>query len=197
MAVVLVNSSMLARVPGPAEREAMDATISPYATGATRDTAATIGMVACPPQVTMFTLAAATCSSRLTEGTTYGPSAAGVRSTTSLSYPLSTLAWCWWAPAEVASKTTRASANPGISSSPSTPRAVVATFIRPARASPSDAGSMPTMAATCSAGDNRLILIIRSVPMLPDPMITAPTVIRRPPPPRKARPAGRGTGPAR
>ena len=32
-AVVSVNSSMLARVPGPAEREAMDATISAYGTG--------------------------------------------------------------------------------------------------------------------------------------------------------------------
>ena len=30
--VVSVNSSMLARVPGPAEREAMDATISAYGT---------------------------------------------------------------------------------------------------------------------------------------------------------------------
>ena len=33
-AVVLVNSSMFARVPGPAEAEATVATISPYATGA-------------------------------------------------------------------------------------------------------------------------------------------------------------------
>ena len=35
LAVVSVNSSMLARVPGPAEREATDETISPYSTGAT------------------------------------------------------------------------------------------------------------------------------------------------------------------
>src|SRR5437588_11347657 len=49
--VVLVNSSMFARVPGPAETDATEATISAYATGATRETAATLGMVACPPQV--------------------------------------------------------------------------------------------------------------------------------------------------
>lgn len=67
--VVSVNSSMLARVPGPAERDAMDATISAYATGATRATAETTGMVACPPHVTMFTLSTKCISSRLTVGT--------------------------------------------------------------------------------------------------------------------------------
>ncbi len=44
--VVSVNSSILARVPGPAERLAIDATISAYRTGATRETAWTMGMVA-------------------------------------------------------------------------------------------------------------------------------------------------------
>ena len=39
-----------------------------------------IGIVACPPQLTMFTLIASTCSVRLTAGTTYGPTEAGVRS---------------------------------------------------------------------------------------------------------------------
>ena len=34
-AVVTVNSSILARVPGPAERDAMEATISAYGTGVT------------------------------------------------------------------------------------------------------------------------------------------------------------------
>ena len=43
-AVVSVNSSMLARVPGPADRDATDATISAYGTGTTRDTACTIGI---------------------------------------------------------------------------------------------------------------------------------------------------------
>src|SRR6202044_1033810 len=51
LAVVWVNSSMLARVPGPAERDAIEATISAYGTAATRETAATIGIVACPPHV--------------------------------------------------------------------------------------------------------------------------------------------------
>src|ERR1700722_13648707 len=52
--VVLVNSSMFARVPGPADAEDTDATISAYGTPPwsinARDTAYTIGMVAWPPQ---------------------------------------------------------------------------------------------------------------------------------------------------
>ena len=79
-AVVRVNSSMLARVPGPAETEDTEATISAYDTGVTRETAATIGIVAWPPQVIMLTFVAATCSSPLTGGMTAGPTAAGVRS---------------------------------------------------------------------------------------------------------------------
>ena len=39
-------------------------------TAATLRTAATMGIVACPPQVTMFTLCACKCSSRFTLGTT-------------------------------------------------------------------------------------------------------------------------------
>ena len=46
LAVVLVNSSILARVPGPADTLATDATISAYGTSTTRETAYTIGMVA-------------------------------------------------------------------------------------------------------------------------------------------------------
>src|SRR5688572_28800854 len=61
--------------------------------------------------------------------------------------------------------------NSGIRSNPSTPSTVVATPMRRARARPSDAGSMPTMAATVRGPPARLILIIRSVPMLPEPMI--------------------------
>ena len=79
-AVVSVNSSMLARVPGPAERDAMDATISAYGTGVTRETACTIGIVACPPQVIMLMFGASGCTSALTGGQTNGPMAAGVRS---------------------------------------------------------------------------------------------------------------------
>lgn len=44
--VASVNSSMFARVPGPADFDAIDATISAYGTGVTRATACTIGTVA-------------------------------------------------------------------------------------------------------------------------------------------------------
>ena len=80
-AVVRVNSSMLARVPGPADTDATDATISAYDTVAARETAATIGIVAWPPQVIMLTFIASTWASPLTGGITAGPTAAGVRST--------------------------------------------------------------------------------------------------------------------
>ena len=79
-AVVCVNSSMFARVPGPAESEETDATISPYGTPVTRLTAATIGIVAWPPQEMRLTFGVSRCSPMLTTGTTAGPSAAGVRS---------------------------------------------------------------------------------------------------------------------
>src|SRR5262245_27652855 len=77
--VVSVNSSMLARVPGPALRDATDATISAYGTGVTRETAKTMGIVACPPQVIMLTLGELMWSRRLTGGHTIGPMCAGVR----------------------------------------------------------------------------------------------------------------------
>ena len=48
--------------------------------GGRAETAATIGIVAWPPQVIMLTFIAATCSSPLTGGITAGPTAAGVRS---------------------------------------------------------------------------------------------------------------------
>src|SRR5919112_2450261 len=69
-AVVRVNSSMLARVPGPALTLETEATISAYDTGTTRDTAATIGIVAWPPQVIMLTLGSSRCASRFTGGIT-------------------------------------------------------------------------------------------------------------------------------
>ena len=79
-AVVSVNSSMFARVPGPADRDEIDATISAYSTGTTELTAATMGIVAWPPHVIMLTFGAARLTSRLTGGQTNGPTAAGVRS---------------------------------------------------------------------------------------------------------------------
>ena len=75
--VVSVNSSMLARVPGPADRDAIEATISAYGTGTTPQTACTIGIVACPPQVIMLTFGAPTWTSGFTAGQTNGPTAAG------------------------------------------------------------------------------------------------------------------------
>src|ERR1700677_1217875 len=60
-AVGTVNSSMFARVPGPADLDATDATISAYGTGVTREIAYTKGMVACPPQVVRLTFGAARC----------------------------------------------------------------------------------------------------------------------------------------
>ena len=58
---------------------------------------------------------------------------------------------------------------------PSTPVEIAATPRRAARARPSDSGSMPTMALTARIPLPRMILIIRSVPMLPEPMIAAGT----------------------
>src|SRR4051794_1769687 len=80
--VVVVNSSMFARVPGPADFDEIDATISAQCTVATRLIAQTIGTVAWPPHVVMFTFHAVACAPRFTTGTANGPRAAGVRSTT-------------------------------------------------------------------------------------------------------------------
>ena len=46
----------------------------------TRETACTIGIVACPPQVIMFRFGAVRWSRPFTTGQTNGPVAAGVRS---------------------------------------------------------------------------------------------------------------------
>src|SRR3954451_24487991 len=71
--VVLVNSSMFCRVPGPADFDATVETISAYGTRVTRATAATIGTVAWPPHVIRLTFGASSCAPRLTGGTTSGP----------------------------------------------------------------------------------------------------------------------------
>ena len=63
--------------PGRRRPTTTEATISAYDTGAARETAATIGIVAWPPQVIMLTFIAPTCSSPLTGGITAGPTAAG------------------------------------------------------------------------------------------------------------------------
>ena len=142
-AVVTVNSSMLARVPGPADLDATDATISAYGTGVTRDTACTMGIVACPPQVVMLTFGAARCSRRFTGGQTSGPTAAGVRSTAWMpaSAYRGALARCAFA--DVASNTRSGSSSR--SSSQSTPPADASIPSCRALSRPSDAGSTPTM----------------------------------------------------
>jgi hypothetical protein len=87
----------------------------------------------------------------------------------------------WWALALVASNTTSTSSNASSSSSPSTPPAVTATSRADARARPSLAGSIPAIAAMSSTVERRSF-VIRSVPMLPEPMIAARCrrVTRRP-----------------
>src|SRR4051795_12927910 len=102
--VVCVNSSMLARVPGPADFEATDATISAYGTSTTDETAWTIGTVACAPQLIMFTLSAFTCSVKFTGGQTSGPTAAGVRSTATMPAAFSRGAASRWGEAGVGGK---------------------------------------------------------------------------------------------
>src|SRR3954453_5477480 len=88
-----------------------------------------------------FRVRSASCSSRLTGGTTYGPIAAGVRSTSVLPYGASRSALARCACADVASKTIEISSKPSLAISPSTPSEGVGTPNRAARASPSEAGS--------------------------------------------------------
>src|ERR1700756_4422833 len=71
-----VNSSMLARVPGPADLDATEATISAYGTGTTLETACTIGTVAWAPQLIMLMFGESRWACRLTGGQTGGPRAA-------------------------------------------------------------------------------------------------------------------------
>src|SRR5271165_2059874 len=171
VAVVSVNSSMLARVPGPADFDEIDDTISAEDTNADWLTAATIGTVAWPPQVTMLRFGASMWSSRLTTGTQNGPIAAGLRSSTRTPLWRSTSQCLACAPADVASNTSRMSSKSGMASNPSMPCEEVGTPSRLARARPSDSGSMPIIAAIVNGPAVRRILIIRSVPMLPEPMI--------------------------
>ena len=83
--------------PGPALLLAMVATISAYSTGVTERMAATIGMVACPPHVVKLMLGASKWLSKLTTGTTAGPSFAGVRSMSLMPRSSKRGAWRRWA----------------------------------------------------------------------------------------------------
>jgi hypothetical protein len=176
-AVVVVNSSMFARVPGPAEADAIEETISAYGTGVTDDTACTSGIVACPPQVIMLTFGAFRCSPRFTGGHTSGPSAAGVRSTAWIPASANRGAFARCARADVASNTRSGSSSRA--SSQSTPSAEASTPRCRARSRPGDPGSTPTMyrTSTCSL---RCSLASRSVPMLPEPAIAAVALLIRP-----------------
>ena len=121
----------------------------------------------------MLTLSWSRFCSRLTTGTQYGPMAAGVRSIRRMPglMPRRKASFLTWAPAEVASNTKSMSLNTSMRVRPSTPSWVVATPMRAARARPSEAGSIPTMAPISRCLALRKILIIRSVPMLPEPMM--------------------------
>src|SRR4051794_7076753 len=167
-AVDCVNSSMLARVPGPAERAEMLETISAYGTRVTLAIAATTGTVAWAPHVTRLTSGASRCAPRLTAGITGGPVAAGVRSTERIprSARIRACSGCAWA--EVASNAR--STSPVCSRRPSRPVLEIAMPARAALASPGESGSMPATPASSSAG-LRPTLAIRSVPMLPEPMM--------------------------
>jgi hypothetical protein len=123
-------------------------------------------MVAWPPQVTMLTFCCPRCSSRFTVGTTYGPTAAGVRSTTRTPCSRYIGAWVRCAYADVASKTR--SGNSFWDRSQGTPSADVSMPSSRARRRPSLAGSTPTTDRRSSRSERR-ILNIRSVPIFPEP----------------------------
>ena len=125
--VVSVNSSMLARVPGPADlRRDRGDDLGVGDRARPRLTAATIGIVAWPPQVTMLTFAGVEVlvevdrrdDVRADRGRASGRSAV-------LPYGAGARRWPRGALAEVASKTISMSSKPGSAMSPRRPRAVV------------------------------------------------------------------------
>src|SRR5258706_3009440 len=89
----------------------------------------------------------------------------------------------------------RISSNPGIPANSSMPPASAGTPIRRARARPSDSGSIPTSAPISRTVEVRSTLIIRSVPMFPEPRIATLVFISfqctAPPAPRVLMQSGR------
>src|SRR5699024_10754861 len=144
--VVSVNSSIFCLVPGPALLLETEDIISAYSTGTTLDTALTIVIVAWPPQITIltFSLPFAFKLSMFTDGTTNGPIAAGVKSTTFLLRLLRIEALCICALAEVASK--NISAILGFSVTASIPLEYMSIPFFFASCKPSDALSIPITA---------------------------------------------------
>ena len=118
----------------------------------------------------MLTLGSSRLASPLMTGMVKGRSPPGVRSITFL--PSAAAAHCCGCAPRPRSRRTRRRFDVfGISSRPSMPSCVTGTSSRAARASPSEFGSMPTIAPISRFSDMRMILIIRSVPILPEPMI--------------------------
>ena len=79
--------------------------------------------------------------------------------------------WYAWALADVASKSISISLKTSILTSPSIPLSVISIPNVFARARPSEFGSIPTRTAMSKTVDVRIILIIRSVPIFPEPIM--------------------------
>ena len=119
-------------------------------------------------------LGAFSCSCKFTTGTTYGPTAAGVKSITRMPCCCNTSLCLMCAPAEVASNTILISLKLGKANKPSKPSCVVGTPKSLARFKPSDLASMPTIAPMRKLVSLFFkIFFIKSVPILPEPMMAA------------------------
>ena len=127
-------------------------------------------MEAWPPQVTMLTFRApvATHSCALIAGTHNSPSLAGVISMTIFPSLLRTAQCSMWACAEVQSKTTSQMA--GSFTMASIPRSEIGTSKALARFIPAELKLRPAKRVQVMPGV-RITLIIRSVPILPVPMM--------------------------
>ena len=185
--MVCVNSSMLARVPGPADLEATDATISAYATGTTDDTACTIGTVAWAPQLIMLMFMASTCSRKFTGGETSGPTAAGVRSTATMPASSSRGAAARCALADVASKTICGSSVAG-----EQPVHTLGRCLDPHRPGPLEPVRLDHAHDVLRPRSTSLrwSFASRSVPMLPGPMMAARALVLTRPTWGSRRPGG-------
>jgi len=136
-----------------------------------------MGMEACPPQVTILTFRApvATHSSALMAGTHSSPSLAGVMSMTVLP-SLFRIAQCsMWACAEVQSKTTSQIA--GLLTMASIPRSEIGTPKALARFMPAELKLRPAKRVQVMPGV-RMTFTIRSVPILPVPMMAILSLFR-------------------
>src|SRR5471032_1017784 len=169
--VVSMYSSRLARVAGPALREAMlDATSTYSMSACTWPMAAAIGIDDWPPQVIMLMLRVPVSRQAwaLMAGMQNSPSLAGVMSITVLPSLSSAAQWPMWAWAEVASNTT--SQIDGSAMMASMPRSEMVTPSWLARFMPTELKLRPANRVHTKCLE-RITLIIRSVPMFPEPMM--------------------------